>query len=127
MRRGMLTMSLVLAAMLLVAPVAVLAHPHNGEPILFGIAPQQEPEKVREMWRPFFAYLEREVGYKFAFETASSIEEFQQRVLEGRYDIWWGNPLTYVQANRKLGYVAIARDTVRIAGLLVTRKADNIS
>ena len=124
MRRGVLTISLVFALVLLAAPIAVLAHPHNGEPILFGIAPQQEPEKVREMWRPFFSYLEREVGYKFAFETASSIEEFQQRVLEGRYDIWWGNPLTYVQASKRLGYVAIARDTTRIAGLLVTLKED---
>ena len=100
MRRGLLTISLVLVAMWLVAPVAVLAHPHGAEPILFGIAPQQEPEKVREMWKPFFRYLEQEVGYRFAFETASSIEEFQQRVLEGRYDIWWGNPLTYVQAEQ---------------------------
>jgi phosphonate transport system substrate-binding protein len=124
MRRSVPTISLVLVAVLLAAPVAVLAHPHNGEPILFGIAPQQEPEKVREMWQPFFRYLEGEVGYRFAFETAPSIEEFQQRVLEGRYDIWWGNPLTYVQASKRLGYVAIARDTTRIAGLLVTLKED---
>jgi len=45
-------------------------------------------------------------------------------VLEGRYDIWWGNPLTYIQASKRLGYVAIARDTTRIAGLLVTLKED---
>jgi len=126
MRRGLLTISLVLVAMWLAAPVAVLAHPHGAEPILFGIAPQQEPEKVREMWKPFFRYLEQEVGYRFAFETASSIEEFQQRVLEGRYDIWWGNPLTYVQASKRLGYVAIARDTTRIAGLLVTLKEGEV-
>jgi phosphate/phosphite/phosphonate ABC transporter binding protein len=126
MRRGVLTISLVLVAMWLAAPVAVLAHPHGAEPILFGIAPQQEPEKVREMWKPFFRYLEQEVGYRFAFETASSIEEFQQRVLEGRYDIWWGNPLTYVQASKRLGYVAIARDTTRIAGLLVTLKEGEV-
>ena len=126
MRRGLLTISLVLVAMWLAAPVAVLAHPHGAEPILFGISPQQEPEKVREMWKPFFVYLEQEVGYKFAFETAPSIEEFQQRVLEGRYDIWWGNPLTYVQASKRLGYVAIARDTTRIAGLLVALKEGEV-
>jgi hypothetical protein len=40
MRRGVLTISLALVLVLLAAPVAVLAHPHNGEPILFGIAPQ---------------------------------------------------------------------------------------
>ena len=127
MRRALLMTSMISTlglALLLVAPAVALAHPHGDEPILFGIAPQQEPEKVRAMWAPFFRYLEKEVGHPFAFETASSIEEFQKRVLEGRYDIWWGNPLTYVQANKRLGYVAIARDTTRIAGLLVTLKED---
>ncbi|PYN02870.1 MAG: hypothetical protein DME07_08595, partial [Candidatus Rokuibacteriota bacterium] len=33
-----------------------------------------------------------------------------------------GNPLTYIQASKRLGYMAIARDTTRIAGLLVTLK-----
>ena len=124
MRRALLTISTLCLALLLVAPAVVLPHPHGDEPILFGIAPQQEPEKVRAMWAPFFRYLEKEVGHPFAFETASSIEEFQKRVLEGRYDIWWGNPLTYVQVSKRLGYQAIARDTTRIAGLLVVLKED---
>ena len=122
MRRCLLTISIVFVAILLTAPAAVLAHPHGAEPIIIGIAPQQDPEKVRAMWQPFLVYLEKEVGHAFKFETAPSIEEFQQRVLEGRYDIWWGNPLTYIQASKRLGYVAIARDTTRIAGLLVTLK-----
>lgn len=124
MRRWLLTISTMCLALVLAAPIAALAHPHGAEPILFGVAPQQEPEKVRAMWAPMFAYLEREVGHKFAFESAPSIEEFQKRVLEGRYDMWWGNPLTYVQASKRLGYTAIARDTTRIAGLLVTLKED---
>jgi phosphonate transport system substrate-binding protein len=124
MRRALLTISTLCLALLLVVPAVVLPHPHGDEPILFGIAPQQEPEKVRAMWAPFFRYLEKEVGHPFAFETASSIEEFQKRVLEGRYDIWWGNPLTYVQVSKRLGYQAIARDTTRIAGLLVVLKED---
>jgi phosphonate transport system substrate-binding protein len=124
MRRHQLTISALCLALMLAAPIAALAHPHGAEPIIFGIAPQQEPEKVRAMWAPMFSYLEREVGHAFAFETAPSIEEFQKRVLEGRYDMWWGNPLTYVQASKRLGYTAIARDTTRIAGLLVTLKED---
>lgn len=126
MRRGLLTIAFVFVALVLLAPAAVLAHPHGSEPLIFGIAPQQDPEKVRAMWAPFFKYLEGEVGHAFTFETASSIEEFQQRVLEGRYDLWWGNPLTYIQASRRLGYVAIARDTTRIAGLLVTLKDGDV-
>jgi len=113
-------------AILLFSAVVAHAHPHGNEPIIIGIAPQQEPEKIHGMWQPFLRYLEREVGHAFAFETAPSIEEFQKRVLEGRYDIWWGNPLTYIQASKRLGYVAIARDTTRIAGLLVTRKEDGV-
>jgi phosphonate transport system substrate-binding protein len=115
----------VLAALAL-APTArpVDAHPHGKEPLLIGLAPQQDAAKVYQMMRTFVGYLEREVNHPFTFETAPSIEEFQKRVLEGRYDLWWGNPLTYVQANKTIGYVAIARDTGRIAGLLVTRKQD---
>jgi phosphonate transport system substrate-binding protein len=104
----------------------VQAHPHGSEPIIIGVAPQQDPARVQAMWQPVVRYLEREVGHAFAFETAPSIEEFQKRVLEGRYDIWWGNPLTYVQASQRIGYVAIARDTIRIAGLLVVRKEDGV-
>jgi phosphonate transport system substrate-binding protein len=111
----------------LVFPAAMaVAHPHGNEPIIIGVAPQQEPAKVIAMWQPFMRYLEHEVGHAFLFETAPTIEEFQKRVLEGRYDIWWGNPLTYIQASKRLGYVAIARDTTRIAGLLVTRKEDGV-
>jgi phosphonate transport system substrate-binding protein len=102
------------------------AHPH-GDPFLIGLAPQQDPAKVYQMMQPFLQYMEREVKYKFTFETAPTIQEFQKRVLEGRYDLWWGNPLTYVQANRTIGYYAIARDTTRIAGLLVIRKDSGIT
>lgn len=117
-----LVVAAVAAAVLFTATPAALAHPHGNEPLILGVAPQQEPTKVFAMWQPFLRYLEREVGHPFAFETASSIEEFQKRVLEGRYDLWWGNPLTYIQASKKVGYTAIARDTTRIAGLLVARK-----
>jgi len=126
MRGCPLTIFTACIALVLFAAPAVFAHPHGAEPIIIGIAPQQEPAKVQAMWQPFLRYLEREVGHAFAFETAPSIEEFQKRVLEGRYDIWWGNPLTYIQASKRLGYVAIARDTTRIAGLLVTLKEGEV-
>jgi ABC-type phosphate/phosphonate transport system substrate-binding protein len=116
-------MVLGIGALLLEATPPAHAHPH-GDPFLIGLAPQQDATKVYQMMQPFLQYLEREVNYKFTFETAPTIQEFQKRVLEGRYDIWWGNPLTYVQASKRLGYVAIARDTTRIAGLLVTLKED---
>lgn len=115
------------AAMLvlgLAAPAA--AHPH-GDPFLVGLAPQQDPAKVYQMMQPFLQYMEREVKYKFTFETAPTIPEFQKRVLAGRYDLWWGNPLTYIQASKTIGYYPIARDTTRIAGLLVTRKDNGIT
>ena len=119
-------MVLGIGALLLEATPPAHAHPH-GDPFLIGLAPQQDATKVYQMMQPFLQYLEREVNYKFTFETAPTIQEFQKRVLEGRYDIWWGNPLTYVQANKKIGYYAIARDTTRIAGLLVTRKDNGVN
>jgi phosphonate transport system substrate-binding protein len=120
------TLVLGMGGFLLGLTTQVRAHPH-GEPLLIGLAPQQDPSKVYQMMQPFLQYMEREVKYKFTFETAPTIPEFQKRVLEGRYDLWWGNPLTYVQANKTIGYVAIARDTTRIAGLLITRKDNGIT
>lgn len=120
------SVSSVCLTILLFAAAGAQAHPHGTEPILLGVAPQQDPAKVFTMWQPVVRYLEREIGHRFAFESAPSIEEFQKRVLEGRYDIWWGNPLTYIQASKRIGYVPIARDTTRIAGLLVIRKEDGI-
>src|SRR3989442_3505144 len=124
MRRFLWILPSAWLATLLFAAAWVEAHPHGPEPIITGMAPPQEPAKVYAMWQPCYQYLSREVGHALAFETAPSIEEFQKRVLEGRFDIWWGNPLTYIQASKRLGYVAIARDTTRIAGLLVTLKED---
>ena len=124
MRELRWAISLTWLAALLLAAAAVHAHPHGAEPIILGIAPQQEPTKVYAMWQPVVKYLEREVGHVIAFETAPSIEEFQKRVLEARFDMWWGNPLTYIQVSKSIGYAAIARDTTRIAGLLVVRKED---
>lgn len=115
-----------MAGLLLGLAVDVGAHPH-GDPFLIGLAPQQDPAKVYQMMQPFLQYMEREVKYKFTFETAPTIPEFQTRVLAGRYDLWWGNPVTYIQANRTIGYYAIARDTTRIAGLLVARKDNGVS
>jgi phosphonate transport system substrate-binding protein len=126
MLRTTWSLSSVWLAILLFAAAGAQAHPHGTAPILLGVAPQQDPARVFTMWQPVVRYLEREIGHAFAFESAPSIEEFQKRVLEGRYDIWWGNPLTYIQASKRIGYVPIARDTTRIAGLLVTRKEDGI-
>ncbi len=126
MRGSLFTSLAAWLATLFFAAAVAYAHPHGNEPIIIGVSPQQDPAKVYAMWQPCLRHLEREVGHAFAFETAPSIEEFQKRVLEGRYDIWWGNPLTYIQASKTIGYVSIARDTTRIAGLLVTRKEDGV-
>src|SRR2546422_6035340 len=86
MRRFLWILPSAWLATFLFAAAWVEAHPHGAEPIIIGIAPQQEPAKVYAMWQPFLRYLEREVGHAFAFETAPSIEEFQKRVLEGRFE-----------------------------------------
>src|SRR5437667_9789937 len=83
MRRFLWILPSAWLATLLFAAAWVEAHPHGAEPIIIGIAPQQEPGKVYAMWQPFLRYLEREVGHAFALETAPPMEEFQKRVLDG--------------------------------------------
>ena len=83
MRRYTLTIFMmtftVCTAIVLFGAGSVLAHPHGAEPIIIGIAPQQEPSKVEAMWKPFLRYLEGEVGHAFAFETAPSIPAHRGR------------------------------------------------
>jgi hypothetical protein len=59
MRRGVLTISLALVLVLLAAPVAVLAHPHNGEPILFGIAAAQPFAVHPRLFRTYVTKIQR--------------------------------------------------------------------
>src|SRR5437773_10288461 len=99
MRRFLWILPSAWLATLLFAAAWVEAHPHGAEPIIIGIAPQQEPAKVYAMSHPFLRYPERDVGHASAFETAPSIEEAQKPVLEGRFDLGWGSPLTYIPAS----------------------------
>jgi phosphonate transport system substrate-binding protein len=88
-----------------------------------GIVPQQTPKDIEINWGQLGLYLEQETGYTIHIKTASSIPEFEERCLEGRYDFAYMNPYHYVIYSEQPGYRAIARQKdKKIKGIIVMRK-----
>ena len=89
----------------------------------FGIVPQQGPSDIELNWGPLAEYIEAQSDYTVYIKTASSIPEFEQRVLEGRYDLAYMNPYHYVLFSQNPGYRAFAKQKGKaIKGILVVRK-----
>ena len=93
------------------------------EELVFGIVPQQSAKKLAQLWTPITAYLSDKAGIKIRFATANNIPTFEQRLLEGEYDIAYMNPYHFVVFNQRPGYHAIIKQSnKRIKGIVVVRK-----
>ncbi len=102
---------------------------HAQEKILtFGIVPQQSAITLAKNWGPILEKLSEDTGYKIVFRTAKNIPEFEQRVLNGEYDIAYMNPYHYTVFHQKPGYQAFAKQQdKRIRGIIVVKKDSNIT
>jgi phosphonate transport system substrate-binding protein len=86
-----------------------------------GVVPQYSPLATAEHWQPLLTRLARDTGLTLHFTTATSVSQYEARLLEGRYDFAYSNPLHYRDAARAAGYRALARDTQPLIGILVAR------
>jgi len=88
--------------------------------LTFGIVPQESASRLADQWTPLMRYLSDRMGVPVRFMTAPDIPTFEQRVLEGHYDIAYMNPYHYVEFSQTPGYRAIVREgDKRIHGLVV--------
>jgi len=88
--------------------------------LTFGIVPQESASRLADQWTPLMRYLSDRMGVSVRFMTAPDIPTFEQRVLEGHYDIAYMNPYHYVEFSQTPGYRAIVREgDKRIRGLVV--------
>lgn len=103
--------------------LSLVAAPALGEEYSVAVVPQVAPAKLAQAWMPFLERVSKESGVKLKFVTAPSINDFQQRLLEtGKADFAWCNPLDYVTAAEKHGYVAIAREAKnKLKGIVVVK------
>ncbi|GAA0846246.1 phosphate/phosphite/phosphonate ABC transporter substrate-binding protein [Marinobacter szutsaonensis] len=98
--------------------------------LTFGIVPQESASRLADQWTPLMRYLSDRMGVPVRFMTAPDIPTFEQRVLDGHYDIAYMNPYHYVEFSQTPGYRAIVREgDKRIRGLVVvpeTMAAENL-
>lgn len=90
--------------------------------LVFGVVPQQSPQKMYKTWSPITDYLSKETGIDIVFKTEKSIPKFEKELYSGKYDIAYSNPYHYTIAHKSAKHNAIARFDKMIVGILVTKK-----
>ena len=93
----------------------------------FCVPPQQSPTEVARRWTPVLQYLSEKSGMLLQLKTAKDIPTYQQQVMEGRCDIAYMSPNSYVAANKAGGYRAFAKEKGgKSFSLIVARKGGPI-
>lgn len=90
--------------------------------LAFGVLPLQSPTKLAGMFMPLVEGIQQSLGQPVEFVTAPSFATFMRRVMAGRYDFVYLNPLLLKRAS-KAGYraiVKVAREP--FTGILVVRR-----
>jgi len=92
-----------------------------------GVIPQQSAKKIRHSWTPLIEHIESVSGYPVALETAPDIPTFEKRLFSGHYDLIYVNPKLYVEANKRVGYRAIAKEkNKKLTGIIIVAKDSKI-
>ncbi|GHX60287.1 phosphate/phosphite/phosphonate ABC transporter substrate-binding protein [Vibrio cholerae] len=98
-----------------------------ASPLSFGVVPQQSPEELAKRWVPILENLSETTGFSIEFHTASTIPEFEQRVLNGEYDLVYMNPYHYTFFHQQPGYVALAKQKdQKLQGIIVVTQESPI-
>lgn len=95
---------------------------------VFGVVPQFEANKLRDIWQPVINYLESETGYRFRIKGSPTIPDFESEFMQGDFDFAYMNPYHIMLANRKKGYIPLVKDAgTTLYGVLVVTKDSSIS
>jgi len=97
-----------------------------AKPLVFGVVPQQSPQKLYKAWKPFIDFIAKDIGVEIVFKTEKSIPEFEKKLYSGAYDIAYSNPYHYTIVHKKQNHNAIARFDKQIVGILVAKKNSDI-
>ena len=92
----------------------------------FGVVPQFEQRKIFRIWLPILNELENRTGIHFKLKGSSKIPAFEERFMDGGFDLAYMNPYHLAIASDSQGYVPLIRDGARIlvGTLVVSRDSD---
>jgi phosphonate transport system substrate-binding protein len=93
----------------------------------FGIVPQFEARKLREIWNPILEELEKRTGVKFIIEGSPRIPDFESSFIRGDFDFAYMNPYHSLIAFDTQKYVPLVRDHARkLYGIVAVSKKSGI-
>lgn len=93
----------------------------------FGIVPQFEARKLREIWNPILKELEKRTGIKFIIEGSPRIPDFESSFIRGDFDFAYMNPYHSLIAFDTQKYVPLVRDHARkLYGIVAVSKKSGI-
>lgn len=92
--------------------------------LLLGLSPQQSGEETASHWQPFINYIQKQTNYPFSLSLSFEQSTFENRLYSGKFDLAYVNPVLFIQANKYVGYVPLAReDKKTLQAIIVVAKA----
>lgn len=82
---------------------------NQGE-MVFGVLTDGKPAYYKAYWQKLVEQVALESGQRIRFETASSAEEFEEKLSNGTFDFVLLNAHLYTQAHDAMGYQAFAKE-----------------
>jgi phosphonate transport system substrate-binding protein len=94
----------------------------------FGVVPHQTPLLLAERWIPFIEKLEESSGIPLEFQTAKTVEEFDDNFKKGIYDFVYINPYSLLLYQTSCEYTVFAKDSLnKIRGIIVVHNESPIT
>ena len=101
---------------------------HAETVYVIGRAPQLSAVAVSQVWTPFIEYLNEHTDYKFKLKVYQERRDFEQDVVRGNLDFYYGNPGYFVVGKKLQGYDGLVRSNKKqLKGIIVVRADSDIT
>ena len=111
--------SLLLASAALLLGSGLRAQAASPE-LSVGIVPQQAASELARVWIPLLQEVGRRARVQLVFRTAPDIPAFENRVMQGQFDLAYMNPYHYTVFSKTPGYQAFLKEKDRkLVGIIV--------
>ena len=117
------TLIILIATLFSLTNLALADNLGKSDNLIFGVAPSKKAENSASQWKAFIDYLSANSDTKIQLQMAASVEDFEQQLAHGTYDVVFMNSYQYTTYHQSQGYVAFAKDKKKkVKGIIVVRK-----
>lgn len=96
------------------------------KPLVFGVFPYLTPRQMVDQFAPLKEHIVRELGHPVTLSTAQDYKNFIERTGEGEYDFIFDAPHLARLAQKRDGYLPLAKTGYNIVILALTRKDSSV-